>query len=935
MAADGTLRFDTRIDSDGFNKGTASITQNLGKLKNSLLKIGSIVGISFGISSLISFGKAAIETASDVQEVQNVVDTAFSEMKYQMEEFADTAIETYGISKLAAKQTGSTLMAMASGMGIADEAASDMALTLTGLSADMASFYNKEQEETFTALKGVFTGETEALKSYGIVMTETNLQEYAYTQGINKKISAMSQAEKVQLRYNFILEKTALAQGDFARTSDGWANQTRILSMQWKEFSGVIGTALINIALPAVRTLNNAMSQLIAFANNAVSKLAAIFGWNIETNNSATVAADTSDAIATAVDNQEDLTEATEATAKANEKTLAGFDKINKLNESSSSSSGSDAGSSISMGSSGTTVNTVSVGVDVDTSQAESKLDYFKQWYDSNFKGLLSRLWDDFTAEAEELKGTLEGVFADITTLAEPFKEYFNSDFTACLQTAFLTLGGIINGLFDTFNMAFGDIWDIVLFPFAQSLVNYLLPTVTQIYTQMILTLGTLFTEIKTLFDEVWTNGIAPALAVIQGIITDLFASISAAWQKWGEPIFNNLREAISGTCSVIMNLWNNVLKPVWDKLVKAVKEIWDDHLKPLVDNFLDFVGEFVNGALEIYNKFIVPIVNWLVTKFGPPISEIFQKIVNWVKNAIAKVVDIVNGIITALKGVVQFIVGVFTGDWEKAWEGIKNFFSGIWDSLVEIVSTPIELIQTLISDLKDWIGNRWNDIKSFFLEIPDWFKDKFSAAWTKIKEVFGLDTIKSYFNSILESIKNAFTSIPDWFKDKFSTAWQKVKDVFSKGGEVFNGIKDGILNALKSVINGLIEGINNVIATPFNGINTALKKIRDISIAGVKPFESKISLITVPQIPKLATGTVVPANYGEFLAVLGDNKRETEVVSPLSTIKQALAEVLAAKGDGGDINIVIELDGDVVYKNVVKKNKQNTKRTGVNALAY
>lgn len=162
MAADGSLVFNRKIDKSGFNSGVSSLTQSFGKFKSSLSKIGSAVGIAFDVKHLIAFGKSAIETASDLTEVQNVVDTAFGSMSYKMEEFADKAIETYGISKLSAKQTGSTFMAMAKGMGFASDGASDMAIALTGLSADMASFYNEEQSVAFTALKSVFTGETES-----------------------------------------------------------------------------------------------------------------------------------------------------------------------------------------------------------------------------------------------------------------------------------------------------------------------------------------------------------------------------------------------------------------------------------------------------------------------------------------------------------------------------------------------------------------------------------------------------------------------------------------------------------------------------------------------------------------------------------------------------------------------------------------------------
>lgn len=942
MAADGTLRFDTKIDSDGFNRGTSSITQSLGKLKGSLAKIGAAVGIAFGVRQLITFGKTAIETASDLQEVQNVVDVAFGDMAYKMEEFADSAIEMYGISKLAAKQTGSTLMAMASGMGIATDAASDMAIQLTALSADMASFYNKDQQETFTALKSVFTGETETLKAYGIVMTEANLQQFAYTQGIGKKISAMTQAEKVQLRYNYVLQQTALAQGDFARTSDSWANQTRILSMQWQEFSGIIGTALINIALPAVQTLNKAMSHLITLANHAVSTLAGLFGWDISTNNAASSANDYADAIGGAVENQNDLTEATENTEKAAKKTLAGFDKINKLND--ENSGASSAGGSSGGVSAGST--DITIGLKTDTSESEEKISSFakfvketvaelKKWWETNFTPIFSHIWDGLIEEAEELKTTFDQIVQDIMTIVEPLKRWFESDFTVALQSTFILIGTVLVGLFDTFNKVFSDLWDVVIFPLIQSFVTVVLPFVTQVYTQIVITLTLLFDKIKRIFDKIWKEIIVPILTIIVKIWTDFVASVKTAWDKWGQPIFDNIRSAIENTYNTLLNIWNNFLKPVWDALVAAIHEIWDEHLKPLLDNFLDFIGEIVNGALEIYNKFILPVINWFVKKFGPKISAIFTKLVSVIKTAIGQIIDIVNGIITALKGIVQFIVGVFTGDWEKAWTGIKNFFSGIWSSFVTIVKAPIENIKTIVGNLKDWIEERWEDIKKIFTGIPDWFGGKFSSAISKIKSAFSIQTIKNHFQQILDGIKSVFSKIPDWFKDKFSSAWQKVKDVFSKGGKVFDGIKDGILSSLKSVINGLIGGINKVISVPFNGINTALQKVRDISIANVQPFKNKISLINVPQIPYLATGTVVPANYGEFLSVLGDNKREPEIVSPLSTMKQALAEALMEYGNGGDIQLVVQLDGDVIYKNVVKRNKQNTKRTGVNALGY
>ena len=132
---DGSIILTTKVDTSGVNKGMSSI-------KGIISKIGGVMAGAFSVSILTNFGKAAIDLASDLQEVQNVVDTAFGGMAYKMEEFSKTAIETYGISELTAKRTASTYMAMAKGMGMAEDAGSDMALTLTGLTADMSSFYN-------------------------------------------------------------------------------------------------------------------------------------------------------------------------------------------------------------------------------------------------------------------------------------------------------------------------------------------------------------------------------------------------------------------------------------------------------------------------------------------------------------------------------------------------------------------------------------------------------------------------------------------------------------------------------------------------------------------------------------------------------------------------------------------------------------------------
>ena len=280
---DGSIILTTKVDQSGLNNGIKTMKSGVNSLTSSFTKLGTALGISLGIGALVRFGKQAMKLASDLQEVQNVVDVAFGDMTYKMEKFAEIAIETYGISRLTAKQTGSSFMAMAKGMGVADEAASDMALTLTGLSADMASFYNISQEEARTALSAVYTGETETLKRYGVLITEVNLQEFARQKGITKSINKMTQQEKVLLRYNYVLEATSLAQGDFARTQDSFANKTRVLSEKWKEMQAVFGETLIILADSFLPILELIVEKITIFALYIAAFARGMRGSNAET----------------------------------------------------------------------------------------------------------------------------------------------------------------------------------------------------------------------------------------------------------------------------------------------------------------------------------------------------------------------------------------------------------------------------------------------------------------------------------------------------------------------------------------------------------------------------------------------------------------------------------------------------------------------------
>nr|DAU32393.1 MAG TPA: minor tail protein [Caudoviricetes sp.] len=831
--ADGCLNFDTNINSEGFEKGLKSLSDMVGDIKPKLKSLAMAVTAAFSVKKLVDFGRQSIETASDLAEVQNVVDTAFGESKQKMEDFADTAVKTYGISKLTAKQTGSNFMAMAAGMGLANDSASDMAVALTGLSADMASFYNVGQDVASTALKSIFTGETETLKQFGIVMTDANLQAYALSKGITKSTADMSQAEKVQLRYNYVMSQTALAQGDFAKTSDSWANQTRILSEQWKEFGATIGTVLMNVLLPAVKAINSLLSQLISLAQGAARALSEAFGF--ELSNSADEAQSIVKSTSQAVDNYSDIANDAKQTQEAQEGSLASFDQMNKLNDESKSDSTGVSGAGEIMQPSGTSV-------EVDTGKADKKLsDFFKSvrtqfekladYLDKNFKPIFADIWSGLERESIELAQILGGVFSDIKSLSEPLKAYFINDFTPLMQTAFSTLGKIGIGLFDSFNKVFSDIWNVAVFPILQNFLTVGLPLITDFNTQVWNTLGVLFDNIKEIFDTLW-NGVAqPVLNALKTLWCDTWQSISDFWNEWGQPIFDGINEGITTTKNVFLNLWETVLKPVFDELMGVADSVWTEHLKPLLDEFLDFVGTLITSVLSIYNKAIAPVVNWLVSILGPIVSSVLGKIIKTVGNVISNIIDAVKNIISALKGVVLFITGVFTGDWKKAWQGVKKIFKGVWDALVDIAKTPINLIIGLIN---------------------------------------------------------------------------------------------GLTGAVEDALNWIIDGINELSFTTPDWLPGDL---------GGQTFGFDLSQIDIPEIPKLAQGAVIPPN-SEFLAVLGDQKRGTNIEAPLDTITQAVLQALVSYGGAGgnqkiSVTIPLTLNGRTITQIVIDDINDYIKRNG------
>ena len=340
--------------------------------------------------------------------------------------------------------------------------------------------------------------------------------------------------------------------------------------------------------------------------------------------------------------------------------------------------------------------------------------------------------------------------------------------------------------------------------------------------------------------------------ALIQGLVALVIGIVRAIPQ-----IIMALIEALPTVIqSILEGLWN-ALPLLLEGIISIVGEIgiaiWD-----ILSGFFTALGEWFGGLWESIKTIFAPVVEW----FGNLFSTIWESIVSVFSVVGTWVYD----------NIIAPVANFFT----ELWNTIVNAFHTVIDPWIEIVKRIATIIyDNVIVPIKDFFVNLWNDIVGVFSAAANWFTTNIADP---IKNIFtGIwDKLKSGASSAWNGIKNVFGSVADWFKNIFSKAWQAVKNVFSTGGKVFDGIKDGIVKAFKTVVNAIIRGINKVIKVPFDGINWALGKIKSIEIVGIKPF-NWISTINTPQIPELEKGGVLKKGQVGLLEGKGD-----EAVVPL-----------------------------------------------------
>lgn len=1028
MAADGSVIIDTRMDTSGVQNGVSAIRQSFNGLGSVVKKIGVLIGGAFAIGKLTQFGKECVELGSNLAEVQNVVDVTFTTMSDKVNEFAKNAMTSAGLSETMAKQYVGTFGAMSKSFGFSEAQAYDMSTALTQLTGDVASFYNISQDEAYTKLKSVFTGETETLKDLGVVMTQSALDQYALANGYGKTTSAMTEQEKVALRLAFVQKQLSAASGDFIRTSGSWANQVRVMQLQLQSLKATVGQGLINLFTPVLKVINTLLGKLATLANAFKSFTELITGKKSSGQTGAIGAglvgtdpmADTADQYGNAADNAEKLADATNDTADATKKAtkaakgyLSPLDEINNYSTDKSTDSSSkvpgapgatggladkmkDAVQNVDYGkvAEGETV------LDKMSKPLEKIIDRFKQLAKLIAKGFWDGLGDyepifeGIKKDLDSIRKSLKDIFTD-PEVTKAANNFFDSYAYAIGQVAgsFARIGltiaqNIIGGiekflsqnvqriknyLIDMFNIgseiaqiggnlavAFADVFSAFGGETAQQITANLIGIFAEIGMALTETAAKLGRDILNMIaqpfidnKDILKSAIEGSLGVIEtvtsGVLTvvqNLSDAISRLYDEHVKPFFDSIANGLSSIFETLITGYNTYILPVLQGLAEQFKGLLEGPLGDAILKIETFLGKLIDSLKLLWESVLAPLINWIIANLLPVVAKIIDVVGTTAMEVIKSLIKIIGDVADTLSGIIDFLVGVFTGDWKLAWQGIKEIASGVWNLIKDVISGAWNAIKSIIKGalniIKSVINTAWNAIKTATSTVWNAIKKTLSGLWNALKT-----TVKTVFNTI----KTKVVGVWDNIKDKTSQVWKSVTTFISTKVEAiktaitdkFNAARDAVKSAFERIVDFIKKPINKAISI----VNSAVGMINS-AIGGIEsafsfgpwsvptPFGTKTigfhaTFPRIGTIPYLASGAVIPPR-SEFLAVLGDQKKGNNLEAPESLLRQIVREESGkGRGDGNTYNVTVNASGRKLLDIIISEAEMRRNRNGKN----
>lgn len=872
MAADGSVIIDTRMDTNGVQKGVSAIKQSFNGLGSTVKRIGLLIGGAFAVGKLVQFGKECVELGSDLAEVQNVVDVTFTTMSDKVNEFAKNAMTSAGLSETMAKQYVGTFGAMSKSFGFSEQQAYDMSTALTQLTGDVASFYNISQDLAYIKLKSVFTGETETLKDLGVVMTQTALDQYALANGYGKTTSEMTEQEKVALRLAFVQKQLSAASGDFIRTSDSWANQVRVMQLQLQSLKATVGQGLINIFAPVLKVINVLLGKLATLANAFKSFTELITGKKSSGQTSGSGAGltgdasgvqDTADAYGQAADNAgkladstEDVADATKDAAKAANGYLNPLDEISRYSSQTATSTSSPSagkGTGETSGGLGGTVGNVDYGNLAKGEDALSKMSPVLDGIVKRFKELAGLFKKGFWEGLGDYKPVLKDLKKNINSIKKSLKSIFTDPAVLSASSKFA------DSLALNFGKVTGSIARIGLTiaqNFVGGIAKYLSQNTDRIKKHIVnmFDIGTEISDIignfSVTFADVFSAFGGETAQQLTADVIGIFAQIEMTavelCAKLGrdmlnmiaKPFIDNkdlLKSAIEGSLKVIETVTSGILATI-QTLGDLIQKLYDEHLKPFFDSIANGISSISKTTLTVYNTYILPVLQGLADKLKGlmtgALGETFAKI----ETFLGKIIDVLkllweNILVPLINWIIANVVPVLA----KIADMIGTKVINIVKTLIKVIGDIVDVLSGVIDFIVgvytgDW-EKAWNGVKGIA-----------EGAWNLIKDIIlGVwETIKSETQGALDIVKGVIELVFNAIKSIVFTAWDYVKTCTTNALSALKTTVSTGFNAIKSKISKTWSSVKTKTARIWDSISTVLfGKLEKIKTAIVDKFTS------------------------------------------------------------------------------------------------
>lgn len=485
-------------------------------------------------------------------------------------------------------------------------------------------------------------------------------------------------------------------------------------------------------------------------------------------------------------------------------------------------------------------------------------------------------------------------------------------------------------------------------------------------------------------------NNIAPVFETIERAVNDFGNMLTRVYREHVRPVYDDVSKGVSKIVGIFIDGFNTHVNPVIKKFGEGFKKVYVEHVKPTIDKIGESLGGMYDAFKKLWDEILQPFFEWIAANVWPIIAPIIENIGNEFLNTLGLIFDIIGRLFEILRGVIDFLVGVFTGDWSLAWQGILEILHAVFDPIVDWFSekfqSAYDAITTIFSDIGSWFADRYSDIKNALTSVGDWFSRKFKQAYDGIVNTF--QNIGQWFADRYNDIKNALQSVGNWFTQKFQEAWNglttifsglgswfgqrwsdvtsvlsnvadwfgnifgqaysAVQNAFSSIGSFFSGIWDTVqsifVNAGQAVgdaVGGAFSGaVNAVLGTIENIVNGFIDMINDaISVINRLPLPFSLGYIGNVYLPRLARGGIVDS---PTVAMIGEAGKEAVVPLENTGFLQTMGRVVSSAvvdalggitphsgGFTGNSDIIIQIGGHEFGRIAIQEINKEQERAG------